>query len=85
MCTSSRPDRRRLLVAVAREREAAGELPNYAEWASRCAQDKHLMQRTSAFDNVAIKPQRVYAEMNDAFDRDTRRAATRWHRWRMRS
>ncbi len=60
-----------LFVEVARERKAAGKLPNYAEWASRCAERKQLMQRKSAFDNVPIKPQRVYAEMNDAFDRDT--------------
>jgi len=60
-----------LFVEVARERKAAGQLKNYAEWAGRCAERKSLMQRKSDFDNVPIKPQRVYAEMNAAFDRDT--------------
>ena len=60
-----------LFVQVARERKAAGQLKNYAEWAGRCAERKSLMQRKSDFDNVPIKPQRVYAEMNEAFDRDT--------------
>ena len=56
---------------MARERKAAGQLKDYAEWAGRCAERKSLMQRKSDFDNVPIKPQRVYAEMNEAFDRDT--------------
>ena len=60
-----------LFVEVARERKAAGQLKDYAEWAGRCAERKSLMQRKSDFDNVPIKPQRVYAEMNEAFDRDT--------------
>jgi len=60
-----------LFVEVARERKAAGQLKDYAEWAGRCAERKSLMQRKSDFDNVPIKPQRVYAEMNAAFGRDT--------------
>ena len=60
-----------LLVQVARERKQAGALRDYSEWAARCAERKSLMQRRTAFDNVPIKPQRVYAEMNAAFDKDT--------------
>ncbi len=60
-----------LFVEVARERKAAGQLKDYTEWSGRCAERKALMQRKSDFDNVPIKPQRVYAEMNAAFDRDT--------------
>jgi len=60
-----------LFVQVARERAAAGKLRNYSDWAHRCAERKKLMQRKTAFDNVPIKPQRVYQEMNEAFGRDT--------------
>ncbi|OLP07923.1 glyoxylate carboligase [Rhodoferax antarcticus ANT.BR] len=60
-----------LLVQVARERQAAGTLRDYSEWAARCAERKRLMQRKTAYDNVPIKPQRVYQEMNAAFGRDT--------------
>jgi len=59
-----------LFVQVARERQAAGRLKNFGEWAQRCGERKALMQRRTAFDNVPIKPQRVYAEMNKAFGRD---------------
>jgi tartronate-semialdehyde synthase len=60
-----------LFVQVARERKAAGQLKDYADWAERCAERKKLMHRKSHFDNVPIKPQRVYEEMNKAFGRDT--------------
>jgi tartronate-semialdehyde synthase len=59
-----------LLVEVARERKAAGRLKDYRDWAGRCAERKALMQRKSSFDNMPIKPQRVYEEMNRAFGRD---------------
>ena len=60
-----------LFVEAARERKAAGTLPNRSDWAFRCAERKRLMQRKSHFDQVPIKPQRVYEEMNEAFGRDT--------------
>jgi tartronate-semialdehyde synthase len=60
-----------LFVQVARERKAAGKLKDYSTWASRCAERKKLMQRKTHYDNVPIKPQRVYEEMNTAFGRDT--------------
>lgn len=60
-----------LFVEVARERKAQGRLPDRSEWAARCAERKRLMHRRSHFDNVPIKPQRVYEEMNEAFGRDT--------------
>jgi tartronate-semialdehyde synthase len=60
-----------LLLQVARERQAAGTLKNYAPWAARCAERKKLMQRKTHFEEVPIKPQRVYEEMNAAFGRDT--------------
>jgi tartronate-semialdehyde synthase len=60
-----------LFVQVARERKAAGSLPDYRDWAGRCAERKRLMHRKTDFDSVPIKPQRVYQEMNAAFPRDT--------------
>jgi tartronate-semialdehyde synthase len=61
----------KLLVEVAKERKAKGQLTDFKEWADRCAERKQLMLRKSHFDNVPIKPQRVYEEMNKAFPRDT--------------
>ena len=66
-----------LFVEVARERSAAGELPDCGVWAKDCAAS--ASRRCSArthFDNVPIKPQRVYEEMNRAFGRDTRYVST---------
>jgi tartronate-semialdehyde synthase len=60
-----------LFVEVARERRAAGKLKDYSSWTARCAERKKLMQRKTHFDNIPIKPQRVYEEMNKAFGRDT--------------
>jgi tartronate-semialdehyde synthase len=60
-----------LFVEVARERKAAGKLRDYADWAGRCAERKRLMLRKTHFDQVPIKPQRVYDEMNKVFGRDT--------------
>jgi tartronate-semialdehyde synthase len=60
-----------LFVQVARERAATGSLPDRTDWAFRCAERKRLMLRKTHFDNVPIKPQRVYEEMNLAFPRET--------------
>jgi tartronate-semialdehyde synthase len=60
-----------LFVEVARERKSAGQLRDYSDWAARCAERKRLMLRKTHFDNVPMKPQRVYEEMNKVFGRDT--------------
>ena len=60
-----------LFVQAARERRAAGTLKDYGDWAGRCAERKRLMGRKTHFDQVPIKPQRVYEEMNAAFPRET--------------
>jgi tartronate-semialdehyde synthase len=60
-----------LFVQAARERMAAGRLKDYSTWAERCAERKKWMHRKSHFDNVPIKPQRVYEEMSKVFGRDT--------------
>ncbi|MDX6807406.1 glyoxylate carboligase [Terrihabitans rhizophilus] len=60
-----------LLVEAARELKAAGTLKDRSAWAAECLDRKQRMQRKSHFDNVPLKPQRVYEEMNAAFGRDT--------------
>ncbi len=59
-----------LFIAVAREWKAAGKLPDWSKWADECLGRKQTMQRKSHFDNVPLKPQRVYEEMNEALGRD---------------
>ncbi|MDV6260441.1 glyoxylate carboligase [Rhodococcoides yunnanense] len=63
-------------VAVAEERRAAGSLRDLSGWVDDCATRKRTMHRRTHFDNVPIKPQRVYEEMNKVFDRDTRYIST---------
>jgi tartronate-semialdehyde synthase len=60
-----------LFVEVARERKAANALKDRSDWVFRCQERKRLMHRKTHFDQVPIKPQRVYEEMNKAFGRDT--------------
>lgn len=59
-----------LFIEVAREWKAAGKLPDWSKWAEECLGRKQTMQRKSHFDNVPLKPQRVYEEMNEALGRD---------------
>jgi tartronate-semialdehyde synthase len=66
----------RLLVAAARERRAAGQLPDWTGWAEECRQRRATMQRRTHFDDVPVKPQRVYEEMNRAFGPDVRYVST---------
>ncbi|MEU3473007.1 glyoxylate carboligase [Rhodococcus sp. NPDC006774] len=63
-------------VAVAEERRAAGTLRDLSGWVEDCATRKRTMHRRTHFENVPIKPQRVYEEMNKVFDRDTRYIST---------
>ncbi|WP_144629358.1 glyoxylate carboligase [Arthrobacter woluwensis] len=59
------------LVELAKERQAAGRLPDYTAWVDAAQEKKGKLQRKTHFDNVPIKPQRVYEEMNRAFGKDT--------------
>ena len=65
-----------LLVEVARERRDAGRLRDYGPWVEECLKRRRSMLRRTHFDNVPVKPQRVYQEMNLAFGRDTRYVST---------
>jgi len=65
-----------VFLEVARQRRAAGRLPDRTAWAESCRQRKATMHRRTHFDAVPIKPQRVYQEMNRAFGPDTRYVST---------
>ena len=60
-----------LFITVAREWQAAGKLKDRSSWLNECQQRKSRLQRKTNFDNVPVKPQRVYQEMNEVFGRDT--------------
>ncbi|MFE2579924.1 glyoxylate carboligase [Streptomyces sp. NPDC059378] len=62
----------RLLVEVARELAAAGRLPDRSGWAAATQEKRARLQRRTHFDDVPIKPQRVYEEMNKVFGPETR-------------
>jgi tartronate-semialdehyde synthase len=65
-----------LLVERAQERKQRGELRNRSRWPAECRERKRTMLRRTDFDNVPLKPQRIYQEMNAAFGRDTRYVST---------
>ena len=63
-------------VEAARERRDAGRLPDHSDWVEQCRERKRTMLRRTHFDDVPVKPQRVYEEMNRAFGKDTRYVST---------
>ncbi|WP_371477284.1 glyoxylate carboligase [Kitasatospora sp. NBC_00315] len=65
-----------LFVEVAKELKAAGKLPDRSAWAASAQERKATLQRRTHFDNVPMKPQRVYEEMNKAFGPETRYVTT---------
>jgi tartronate-semialdehyde synthase len=65
-----------LFVEVAKELKAAGRLPDRREWVDATNERRATLQRRTHFDNVPLKPQRVYEEMNRAFGPETRYVTT---------
>lgn len=65
-----------LFVEVARELKAAGKLKDRSAWAEECQERKRTLLRKTHFDDVPVKPQRVYEEMNKAFGKNTRYIST---------
>ncbi|MFJ4326109.1 glyoxylate carboligase [Streptomyces tricolor] len=65
-----------LFVEVAKELKAAGRLPDRSGWVASTQERKATLLRRTHFDNVPMKPQRVYEEMNKAFGPDTRYVTT---------
>ncbi len=59
-----------LFVEVAKEWRGSGKLADRSAWAAECRERKRTLLRRSDFDQVPIKPQRVYQEMNEAFGKD---------------
>jgi len=60
-----------LFVQAAREWKSAGKLKDRAVWAEECRERKRTMLRKTNFENVPMKPQRVYQCMNNAFGKET--------------
>lgn len=65
-----------LFVQVAKELKADGRLPDRADWVASTQERRATLLRRTHFDNVPMKPQRVYEEMNKAFGPDTRYVTT---------
>lgn len=65
-----------LFVEVAKELKAAGRLPDRAEWIAANQTRKAELQRRTHFDDIPMKPQRVYEEMNKSFGPETRYVST---------
>ena len=61
----------KLFIEVAKEWQAAGKLKDRSDWVAACQQRKRTMLRRTHFEEIPVKPQRVYEEMNLAFGRDT--------------
>ncbi|MEV5386543.1 glyoxylate carboligase [Streptomyces sp. NPDC052721] len=65
-----------LFVQVAKELKAEGGLPDRGDWVASAQERKATLLRRTHFDDVPMKPQRVYEEMNKAFGPDTRYVTT---------
>ncbi|PHQ74240.1 MAG: glyoxylate carboligase [Marinobacter sp.] len=61
-----------LFITVAKEWRAAGKLKDRGAWAQECQERKQTLLRKTHFDNVPVKPQRVYEEMNKVFGKNVR-------------
>jgi tartronate-semialdehyde synthase len=59
------------LVEIATEWQRTGRLKDRSAWVEGCRERKRTMLRRTHFDDVPIKPQRVYEEMNRAFGPET--------------
>lgn len=65
-----------LFIEVAKGLKAAGRLPDFGEWAASAQERKATLLRRTHFDDIPMKPQRVYEEMNRAFGPETRYVTT---------
>lgn len=65
-----------LFVEVAEELKSEGRLPDRGGWIAATQERKATLQRRTHFDDVPMKPQRVYEEMNKAFGPETRYVTT---------
>ena len=58
----------RLFVDVAQEWKDAGRLKDRSAWVAECRERKRTLLRKTNFEDVPMKPQRVYQCLNRAFD-----------------
>ncbi|MEU3947787.1 glyoxylate carboligase [Streptomyces sp. NPDC029526] len=65
-----------LFIETAEQLRAEGRLPDRTAWAAAAQHRRATLQRRTHFDDVPIKPQRVYEEMNRAFGPETRYVST---------
>ncbi|MEU1013125.1 glyoxylate carboligase [Streptomyces sp. NPDC005890] len=65
-----------LFIEVAKELKAEGRLPDRSDWVASTQERRAGLLRRTHFDDVPMKPQRVYEEMNKAFGPDTRYVTT---------
>ena len=63
-------------VEVATDWKTAGRFADYSGWAAECRKRRATMHRRTHYDDIPIKPQRVYEEMNRAFGRDVTYVST---------
>ncbi|MCL1886583.1 MAG: glyoxylate carboligase [Betaproteobacteria bacterium] len=61
-----------MFVEAAKEWKKAGKLKDRSAWVAECLKRKRTMLRKTDYDDVPIKPQRVYQEMNRYFGKDVR-------------
>lgn len=61
-----------LFITVAKEWRAEGKLKDRGAWAEECQERKQTLLRKTHFDDVPVKPQRVYEEMNKVFGKNVR-------------
>jgi tartronate-semialdehyde synthase len=59
-----------LLVEKAKDWQSKGILKDRSSWVSDCQTRKTNLLRKTSFEEAPIKPQKVYAEMNNAFGKD---------------
>ena len=59
------------LIREVERRLERGQLPDRETWTAEVKERKRTMLRRTDFDNVPIKPQRAFQEINAAFDDDT--------------
>ncbi|MGO2862054.1 MAG: glyoxylate carboligase, partial [Brevibacterium sp.] len=64
------------LLAAVRSRSGGASLPDFSEWAGECTARKSTEHRKTNYTEMPIKPQRVYQEMNAAFDEDVTYVST---------
>ena len=64
------------LLAAVRSRSGGASLPDFSEWAGECTARKSTEHRKTNYTEMPIKPQRVYQEMNAAFDDDVTYVST---------